>query len=677
MRVHHVRTTESGSVLIVTLVSTIAFGALAATSLTVSVSENRKLSMRHTANKVTLMARGELEVAKNLVNASPYGVDLQNQVLLDALSQPEQKIPNTNVRVERYGATDYFILKATATAHGVTKSAEAVVRQVSPASAHNLMVLDHPVGISGAPRGAIHSNKSISFYFPGGNYRDQVTAVEGFDFVAGADANNTQLATANPTGEKIDPLRDVDFTTLWTKGNLMQVTERVVAELEFRGDKAEVKLFKPGRVERIAKTREKKVFSHHEWEEYEEDQPVYETETYWETKKVYKDKRFKVIVKRPVYKWKEATRRRKKKIYGNKAVEYEVQVPIYGTRTVSKQVWVDKWIPYGSSGGASSSGGTFGGSASGARGYWKKVKTTKRVQEKFVKGQRTEKRSKIKRVVIATKWVDEKYSKRYVSHYVDKTKWRTKKVLKGTERVERKRQKLVGYETVSKPRKVRKYKTIEEQYYVTKRHEEQHLRTEQIDTTGVIYLNGDVRKIHGKLDGRVSLIAAGKVRITGDLQYVDQNGETRMKSGKDPAQAYEPNEKYNGSSLLAIMAEKDILYARDVPKNLEINASLVSAKGSVKFEGIGISPDGENVWSEHAGRATRESLRRLGGIVSAKRPVATYIDDGGFIAAGFERGESIMDQNLILSSGNNIRPPFMFESAIPTWIMTTVGRRLD
>lgn len=678
MRFRVVRSEESGSVLIVTLVSMIAFGALAATSLTVSMTENKKLSIRHMSKKVTLMAQGELEVAKNLVNASPYDVNLQNIVLRDAINEPDQKIPNTNVRVEQYGTTDYYVLRATATAHGMTKSAEAIVRQVSPASSNNLMVLEHPVGVSGAPRGAIHSNKSIDFYFPGGNYRDQVTAVEGFNFVAGAEAANTHFAgSANPKGAPADPLRDVDFANLWTKGDLLSVTDNVVAEVKFKDDATEVKLWKPGYVEKIAKTRLKKVFSHYEWEDYKVNEPVYERETYWENQKVYEDKRYKVTEKKPIHKWREATRTVNKKIYGNVTKKYTVDVPIYKTRQVKKTVWEDKWVAYSGGGGASSSGGTVGGTKSGATGYWKKVKVTKTVSEKYVSGYKKETKTKVERVVVDTKRVTETYSERYVAGYKDVTKWKTKQVCTGTKKVKKTRKKLVGYDTVSKSRRVKKYKTVEQTYYEKVRHKEVFLRKETLASKGVIYLNGDVRKISGKLNGRISLIAAGEVKITGDLQYVDDTGETRMKNGKDADQPYEINDAYTGSSLLAIMAEKDILYSKSVPKDLEINASLISAEGSVKFEGIGVSEDGENVWSDHKKRTTRNSLRRLGGIVSAKRPVATYIDESGYIAAGFENGQSIMDQNLILSSGSNAQPPFMFESAVPTWIMGSVGRRLD
>ena len=151
-----------------------------------------------------------------------------------------------------------------------------------------------------------------------------------------------------------------------------------------------------------------------------------------------------------------------------------------------------------------------------------------------------------------------------------------------------------------------------------------------------------------------------------------------MLNGKDVSEPYIDNPDYTGSSLLAVMSQGDIIYSKDSPTQLEINASLISAQGSIKFEGIGISEDGTDVWTEYKDKEkhTRESLRRLGGLVSRTRPIVSYIDERGFVAAGYESGESIMDQNLILSSGNNSPPPYMFESAVPAWIINTSGLQL-
>ena len=117
---------ENGSVLLITLVLMVGFSALVTGSLSVMVSEHAKTTKRHYAKQVTYTAEGQLELARNIVNASRYDVNLNNLVLLNALDAPNQVIPGTGVRVERIGATEYYTLRTQATAHGITKAAEAV-----------------------------------------------------------------------------------------------------------------------------------------------------------------------------------------------------------------------------------------------------------------------------------------------------------------------------------------------------------------------------------------------------------------------------------------------------------------------------------------------------------------------------------------------------------------------
>ena len=222
----------------------ITFGGLVTASLSMMVSENKKISRRHLANQVEMQARGGLEIAKNIVNAASYDVFMQNRALQDAISDPNGLIANTDVTVSRVGTARYFVLRTEATIHGITKRAEAIVRQVSPASSNNLMVIDHPVGLSGSPRGAIHSNKYIDFYFPGGNYRDQVTAVEGFNFVSGASKDNTTFAgPINPTAPLSRPLQGRDSTC--SQADVLSVTENLISEVTLMGATAQVKLFRP------------------------------------------------------------------------------------------------------------------------------------------------------------------------------------------------------------------------------------------------------------------------------------------------------------------------------------------------------------------------------------------------------------------------------------------------
>lgn len=674
------RSSETGTVLVVLMILFLGFGAIAYGGLTMSIAENQKSVRRFSALQSQAIADGQMELAKNLVNASRYDVYMRNRVLRDALSEPNQVIPGTDVRIEQVGASNYFTLRTSATHGGVTSFAEAVVRESSPVSQYNLFVIDHPVGLSGQPRGAIHTNKWVDFYFPGGHYRDSVTAVEGFNFVAGASAENTRFSgTTNPAAPPSNVLESVDFADLWSNADVLAITDTdLVAEVVFEGSTARVDLYRPRHVVMRTRTRQRQVFSHYETVDYVESEPIYTDVPYTVTETVYRTEEYREDEQRPVYWWRLVTQTVTENVYEDRVVEYEVQVPVYATRDVERQVQRYVWISYdSSSSGTSSSGGTVASSGDGS-GYWAMRTVTETVEETYIDHYATETRSRTERVKVGTRSYDRDVWERYVHHYDTVSVRRTRQVPDGTREVTLTRQEITGYRDVPKTREVAVYDTVTETYEEPVEIAEQFVRSETMALNGTAFIGGDVRKISGAVSGRLSLIVGGSVEITDNIRYVDADGDTRMLNGTDPEQPYTENPQYDGNALLAIMANDDVLYSKDGPSNLEVNASLVSANGSVSFEGIVTSSDGTDVWTElpTSGNHVRNSLRRLGGIVSRKRPVATYIDDRGYITAGYERGESVMDQNLILSAGNNAPPPFMFEAAVPTWVITTSGRRL-
>ncbi len=671
---------QRGSVLVVVMILFVGFAAFASASLAKVLAEDRKVSQRLSALQAETMANSQLELAKNIVNASAYDHDFQNEVLKAALLEPNQVIPGTAVRAEQIGTTPYFRLATAASQRGVERVAEAVVRQSSPASQYNLFVIDHPVGLCGAPRGAIHTNRNIDFYFPGGVYQDTVTASEGFEFTAGATQFNTTFAgVTNQAAPAYDILASVDFSTLSGRADVLAVTDPdLIAEVEFQGDQTQVKLYRPGHYVDEERTRMVSVFSHNEVQEYIESEPIYETETYTVTETVYGPEEYIEVSTVPVYAWRDATRTVTENVYEDQTVGYTVDVPTYATRTSTRQVWRDIWVPYDSSEGTSTGGGTVGATGSAA-GYWRRTLVDEEFQETYISGWTTESRTRTERVVVGTTTREETYSEQYVERFDSISTTRTRQIPIGTQEVTRTRQIVVGWEDVPKTRTIAIYNDVPETYTVPVWVDEVLERTETVSSNGVLFLRGSVRGMSGVLNGRLSMITGGSASITGHIQYVDDDGDTRMLNGTNKEEPYVENPDYQGSSLLALMARDDIRYAKECPPQLEINASLISARGVVSFEGIEVSDDGSQVssWLGDDPTYVKESIRRLGGIVSRKRPVATYIDERGYISAGFENGESIMDQNLILSSGNNAPPPFMFEAAIPTWILSVTGQHLQ
>lgn len=662
------------------LILFLGFGGIAYGSLTMVVVENQKNLKRFNALQAQAIADGDLEIAKNIVNASTYTGDMRNQVISDALDAVNRSIPGTNVRVERVGATNYFRLQTTAIHAGVRKQSEAVVRSASPVSMWNLFVIDHPVGVSGQPRGAIHTNKSLDFYFPSGNYRDAVTAGEGFRYLAGAHPDNTDFGSvANPSAPTFDMLADVDFEGLWSRADTLAVTESdLVAEIEFRGDTMRVDLFRPAHTVMQTRTRDVTRIARYESQTVTENVPIYADVPYTAMETIYDEESYVVTETRPIYSSRTVTREYTENVYEYRDVPYTQEVPVWATRMVEREVEETVWVEYGTDGGATSSGGTVAIGGSGT-GYWLTRTVTRLVPESYISHYVTETGVRRERVLVGTHTVTREVIETYVSGYEDVEVTRTRMVAIGEREVTRYRRELQGYELREVTRDVPIYETVTETYEVPVAVAEQFIRTEMVGASGIAYVAGSVRKMSGRLEGRLSLIVGGGCRISGSLQYVDGDDRTRMLNGLDPDAPYVENPAYSGDSLLAVMAHGDIFYANDCPDEIEINASLVSATGTVGFEGIEISEDGTDVWTDLPadGSYVRESMRRLGGIVSGRRPVATYVNNHGHIVAGFKRGESMMDANLILSAGNNQTPPFMFDAPVPVWVMHSSGRHLS
>jgi hypothetical protein len=194
-------------------------------------------------------------------------------------------------------------------------------------------------------------------------------------------------------------------------------------------------------------------------------------------------------------------------------------------------------------------------------------------------------------------------------------------------------------------------------------------------TKGTIYVDGGIRKMHGQVQGQVSVATSGPVSITGSIQYVDADGRTAMQNGLDPSGEYAANPDYTGNAMLGVMAQGDILYSKDMPADVEINASLVSVDGRVGMEGLRIELEGAAISLAPApgtapGDYRKNSLRRLGGIVSRYRPVSTLVDGSLAVLAGFSQAESTMDVRFLTSSDSILAPPGMLTAPLPLWFVT-------
>ncbi len=196
-------------------------------------------------------------------------------------------------------------------------------------------------------------------------------------------------------------------------------------------------------------------------------------------------------------------------------------------------------------------------------------------------------------------------------------------------------------------------------------------------TSGTIYIDGRITRLYGDLNGRLTVVGNEKVRVTGTIRYVDDSGRTAMLNGDDYRLSYKRNLDYQGTSVLGVVARGDVVLTSSMPYSAEVNATLMSVDGRVGIEGLAIDSNGEPTTnyfygltseelaveqnyertSYHTHVFVKDSLRRIGGIISNDRIVETYIrprsDGTAYVAAGFKRGQMKFDINLLFNPPPN------------------------
>ncbi|MHC4972505.1 MAG: hypothetical protein ACYTG3_09245 [Planctomycetota bacterium] len=731
MRQH--RRDERGSILFVVLFLATAIAALAALSSGRVVAEVRTQEVLEDETQALGEAYAQLQVALNVVNTSAYNERNQNLALLDAvngdfggtaggeasaeeswLDDPEGithgKVDGTDVRVyrgreyiERLAkfkgempaevdpeglSNSYYVLEAAGRAGDTVRVVSALVRENEPFSSFVFFQNQHILGISGAPRGLIHSNDRIAFYFPNGSYVDSVSAVNGFLYEAGADRTNTDLASANPEAMPIN-LEEVDFDALKGKADLFAGTAGLDAEVRlYANGSVRVKQFTPPRYEDVEYSWTGDVLVGYETRTVTETQPVQVGTTQEDrTRQVQTgttQETYTVDV--PVYEDQTVTRSRTDPVYEDQQVEKTRQVPVYELQTVTRTRQVQVFVPYDTP-----DGGTAVGGGGGVPGEWVWVDEDYQVQENVLVRFDTETYYETEPVQVGTTTV---------------TWTETVRVQTGTAQETRTRDVPV-YETETYTVDVPVYAdqdvTVERDFplYETRTYtwtRREFFRESLVDTTvlplgdqaGTMYVDGRVTRLYGDLQGRLTLIGNEKVRVTGSLRYVDGQSDTAMLHGNDYTRPYERNPDYDGNSVLGVIARDDIIFGRDMPGEAEINGTLLSAQGRVGIDGFAIDGNGEptknylygttgteqekerayNRTSYRTRRFRKESLRRIGGLISNERILETYIKPGqdgtAYVDSGFKRGVMKFDYNLIFN------PPPNFVQ-VPRPVVTSVA----
>lgn len=637
------------------LVATTSVAALAAAYLTKVASDIAEARGRDTAMRASQTAVANLEIARNLVNAAPYNTS-GNTALLAAMRSTDASGRNllpacpVETEVEEIG-DGWFLLRTFGEVGGVRKVAQATVRANLPITNYSFFVSQHKLGISGEPRGMIHSNDSIDFFFANGRYRDPISAVNGFSYRSGATAANTQLlGTSNPNDERKDILDRMVIADVAARADTLSITDNLIAEVAFNGASTQVDLFRPQRIETMQVVTTQNVLTGYQTVTVMVNTPIYRTETWVEQVPVFTNQTVTTTVSVP--------------IRGTRTVTVNESVPIYGTRTEMRTVTRQRWVelpPTNIEGAGDVSGG------GATQGRWESFQVQEPVQVRFVERYETRQVTR---------------NESYIVRHEDQLRTSTVRVQTGTTSVTRSRQVIDRYEMVPTQRQ----QAVYTQQQVTQLRNvtipEQFLERRNVASSGILYFAGPVRKLSGRVDGRMTVVTNQTARITGSVQYVDANNRTRMNNGTNPNLPYEPNPDYNGSSVLAVMARDDVIYSRDLPQQVEINGALITTEGTVAFDGLTIATNGETVTHQLASGTTaatyrKDSLRRLGGIVSKERPVSTYVDGNNNVVAGFSRGRSTMDQSMSFQNGGGIAPPGVMTEDRPVWGVTMVDRKLD
>ena len=371
------------------------------------------------------------------------------------------------------------------------------------------------------------------------------------------------------------------------------------------------------------------------------------------------------VKKYPVYK--EITYDAKIPVYVKKP--YACEKPIYGYIIVDCYEWKSVWVPdppdpFGST--------TIGGDGS-QLGHWVKIKVKKKCKKKVVVGKKVETCYK----TVLDHYDTVKKTKKVFDHWEYKTVIVKKNIPKKVpyvcykDKYEWKTWEEVKIEWDKEPI----YKTFYKKIPIPRQKVDELVLP--APPNGVIYAEGDIIGVEGPIVSRLTIASEGKIRITGNIQYKDKEGDTAYKNGFEPNKPYEPNPDYDNTAVLGIIARKDVVYAIEVPDKFEINACLMSMTGRVGIEGVKLNEKGEvssyNLIPDQWGnpyykKYLKTSIRRLGGITTYRRPVDTVILNGS-IVSGFKKGASAFDSSVQIAP-----PPFFLARPTPRFFATIIEK---
>lgn len=145
--------------------------------------------------------------------------------------------------------------------------------------------------------------------------------------------------------------------------------------------------------------------------------------------------------------------------------------------------------------------------------------------------------------------------------------------------------------------------------------------TVNIPSNGIIYIEDDVW-VEGTVKGRVMVVAA-------ILPY---------NSGTAPTIYIPKNILYttrNGSDVLGLLAQKDVVVTYDAPTNLSIDAAIIAQNGAAQFF--------------YYPNNIKNSITIFGSIMTFNQWTWTWVNSSGTVLSGFRNTSDTYDNNLLYS----------------------------
>jgi hypothetical protein len=267
-----------GSALSITLLLAVAVGSVVTSFLGRTLVELNRASQQASQVRAFRQSIGELELAKAIVTASTF-TNGRNDVIQQALAADPPVVPGTGVLVEVAGPGNWYRLAAAGLHGRETGASFTYMRDGTPYVVYNYYVEEQSLGISGRPRGRIHSNHSVEFYYASGYYDDFVSAGDGFMFKNGATEANTVFAGGtDPAADPKDLLDLIDYAGLEKAADVVTPKE-LEAVVTLKRTAVTIDLWTKPSIVKVAVTKIKKVQVGQEWKQVT--QTAYKKEYQW------------------------------------------------------------------------------------------------------------------------------------------------------------------------------------------------------------------------------------------------------------------------------------------------------------------------------------------------------------------------------------------------------------